>query len=171
MWFIFVEKSCDGKVKKYSKKIQSKSEVYKKIGGKKKMKILVTFLTVVITNICLAQQPSANEWEPISHPNGGYSVQHSYISPHSSSSESQRDDRKLPIIRDDVESSASAIISPITQDIDTLQEFNKHNFIDDVSAHLIEFKKQFKNSRSMTNSIKLLIKNKICTHIMCYVVM
>lgn len=100
------------------------------------MKVLVTFLsTLVITNVCLAQNSGNNDWEPIAHPNGGYSVQHSYISPHPSETTAHRDDRKLPFVRNDVEASASAVIAPIAQDIDTLQEFNKQNFIDDVSRH------------------------------------
>lgn len=71
-----------------------------------------------------------SDWEPISHPNGGYSIQQSFIS---SSSSHSRDDRKLPSARNDVDSAASVVISPIAQDVDNLHEFNKQNFIDDVS--------------------------------------
>lgn len=102
------------------------------------MKVLVTFAVFIcITNYVKCD----SDWEPISHPNGGYSIQQSFIS--------HRDDRKLPSSRNDVD---SAIISPIAQDIDTLQEFNKQNFVDDVSERKLityvrgeEKKKQFKN--------------------------
>lgn len=115
-----------------------------------KIKVLVTFFIAVITNICLVK--CENDWEPITHPNGGYSVQQSYVSSHP---HQPRDDRKLPIIHNDVDIPASPVISPIAQDIDTLQELNKQNFIDDVSEtynSISKKKKQFKNSRSMTNS-------------------
>jgi hypothetical protein len=89
------------------------------------MKILTIILW--ISYYVNAQQ---NDWEPINHPNGGYSIQQSFIS---TSSSHARDDRKLPSSRNDVDSAASVIISPIAQDVDNLHEFNKQNFIDDVS--------------------------------------